>query len=132
PGFETPNPHIPWSTAPVHVPVELTPLPSSGSTRMAGVSSFGFTGSNAHVVLEAPPQKKARSRALGNCTLPISAKSAERLRSLAQAYQARLDDCTPDEFGDLCFSAAVGRTAFEYRLAIEADDINQARDRLAA
>src|SRR5207248_10319286 len=54
--FKTPNPHIPWSELPVAVPTAATAWTRGSSRRIAGVSSFGFSGTNAHIVIEeAPP-----------------------------------------------------------------------------
>ncbi|MBD2512331.1 polyketide synthase, partial [Nostoc muscorum FACHB-395] len=56
--FKTPNPHIAWQDLPVAVPTELTPWLPHEQRRIAGVSSFGASGTNAHVVLEEAPVKK--------------------------------------------------------------------------
>ena len=53
--FNNPNPHIPWNELPVVVPTKATPWPGIGGTRVGGVSSFGFSGTNAHVVVEQAP-----------------------------------------------------------------------------
>jgi acyl transferase domain-containing protein len=53
PLFRQPNPHLPWSTLPVTVATEPAPWAAPGEGRVAGVSAFGFSGTNAHVVLEA-------------------------------------------------------------------------------
>ena len=52
--FEQPNPHIPWEQIPVKVVTSATAWPASDKPRIAGVSAFGMSGTNAHVVLEAP------------------------------------------------------------------------------
>ena len=55
--FETPSPHIPWDSLPVRVVDRAIPWQANGRPRRAGISSFGFTGTNAHVLIEeAPPQ----------------------------------------------------------------------------
>ena len=55
--FETPSPHIPWDSLPVRVVDKAIPWQANGRPRRAGISSFGFTGTNAHVLIEeAPPQ----------------------------------------------------------------------------
>ena len=56
--LEQPSPHIPWSSLPVTVPVELTPWPE-GAPSVAGVSSFGFSGTNAHLLVAEPPRPTA-------------------------------------------------------------------------
>lgn len=59
-GFDTPDPDIPWGRLAVRVPRERTPWPP-GDRRLAGVSSFGFTGTNAHVLMEAFPEAPPRT-----------------------------------------------------------------------
>merc|ERR1712131_200395 len=53
--FNQPNPYINWEELPVQVATKLTSWPTNGKSRIAGVSSFGFSGTNAHVVLEEAP-----------------------------------------------------------------------------
>src|SRR6185437_14650226 len=60
--FETGNPRIDWASIPVTVPKEVMPWREIGGRRLAGVSSFGFSGTNAHVVLEEAPSPKSESR----------------------------------------------------------------------
>ena len=60
--FNNPNPHIPWDELPVVVPTKATPWPEIGGTRVGGVSSFGFSGTNAHVVVEQAPSVLRRGR----------------------------------------------------------------------
>lgn len=59
PDFDAPDPDIAWERLNLDVPRKRTPWPA-GERRLAGVSSFGFTGTNAHVVMEAVPQAAAR------------------------------------------------------------------------
>ncbi len=61
--FETPNPHIRWAELPVSVVREAAPWPRGDAPRFAGVSSFGFSGSNAHAVLEQGPAARPPARA---------------------------------------------------------------------
>ncbi len=116
--FRTPSPHIPWQTLPVAVPT--TPQPWGLGRRVAGVSSFGFSGTNAHVVLEAaPPPAPARAEPERPAhLLALSARSEPALRALVARYRERLAR-TPDlDAGDVCFTAAAGRSHFAHRLAV--------------
>jgi acyl transferase domain-containing protein/acyl carrier protein len=115
------NPRIPWSDWPLAVPVSLTPWPEEAPLR-AGVSAFGFSGTNAHVVLEPPPAKAPYAASAGPHLLALSAKSGAALRTLALRWADALD-ATPD-----IDPAAVGRTALEgrarfpWRLAVIGND----------
>ncbi|HWE63431.1 MAG TPA: polyketide synthase, partial [Chloroflexota bacterium] len=54
--FREPNPLVPWADLPLTVPTSLTPWPANGAPHLAGLSSFGFSGTNAHLIVEeAPP-----------------------------------------------------------------------------
>ena len=61
--FERPSPHIPWDEHPVQVVTQLTPWPAGARRRVAGVSSFGFSGTNVHVVVEEAPRRCAAGHA---------------------------------------------------------------------
>ncbi len=78
------NPHIDWGGVPVEIPVQGRAWPRSERRRLAGVSSFGFSGTNAHVIVEeAPPppvRPPARERPLH--LLALSARSESALREL--------------------------------------------------
>ena len=56
--FENPSPHIPWDRLAVEVVKEGIPWERNGRSRIAGVSSFGFAGTNAHVILEEAPVRR--------------------------------------------------------------------------
>ncbi|MDY6988820.1 MAG: SDR family NAD(P)-dependent oxidoreductase [Thermodesulfobacteriota bacterium] len=68
--LKEPTPHIDWDTLPVKVPTEPAPWPTNGKARLAGVSSFGMSGTNAHVVLEQSPLSDSIER-VGRLTQPF-------------------------------------------------------------
>jgi acyl transferase domain-containing protein len=129
--FHLPNPHIPWSELPVAVASERRRWPDG--KRVAGVSSFGFSGTNAHVVLEeAPlvePGRVEIERPLHLLTL--SAKTEEALREYAVRYSDHLAANPSAELSDICYSANTGRSQFNHRLAIVADSVAQVRKQLS-
>jgi acyl transferase domain-containing protein/acyl carrier protein len=114
--FRTPNPHIPWADLAIEVPREALPLPAGATV---GVSAFGFSGTNAHVVLQAAPERSPAPAARRPEVLALSARSASALRALATRYAEILSDDA--SLRDVCFSAHTGRAALDHRLAVVGD-----------
>ncbi len=85
------NPGIDFHELGLRLTREATPLPRTGERRYAGVSSFGFGGTNAHVVLADPPSNEVASRDANPRWLMLSALGEEALRALAGAYAERLN-----------------------------------------
>ena len=127
------NPHIPWEELPVVVPTVLTPWPQTGAPRVAGVSSFGFSGTNAHVVLEeAPPLPSVATPAAERPLhlLALSARTDAALRDLAGRYAEHVGD--EASLADFCFTAATGRAQLSHRAALAAATPDAARAALRA
>ena len=136
--FENPSPNIPWDSLPVRVVDKAIPWQANGRPRRAGTSSFGFSGTNAHVLIEeAPPQSAVvphRSRSPEDepvSVLPLSARSPEALVALAQRYGAWLEAHPEVDIADVCFTAGAGRSHFEHRAALVVDSVQGARELLA-
>jgi polyene macrolide polyketide synthase, A-type KR domains len=128
--FHKPNPYIAWDRLPVRVVTNLMPWPEG--KRIAGVSSFGLSGTNAHVVLEegppaADPSVPERPRQL----LCLSAKTPGALASLAGRYGTYLNQ-TEERLADICHTANAGRSHFAHRLAVVGASSGEIADRLAA
>jgi len=131
--FKTPTPHVNWSDLRLRVPTAPVRWPRGGTARVAGVSSFGFSGTNAHVVIEEAPALAARVPEQPSVhVLPLSAKSAPALIAQAQRMSRYLDEHHDVYLGDVCFSAAIGRAAFPHRLAVVTDSLADASRRLTA
>jgi acyl transferase domain-containing protein len=131
--FHDPSPLIPWDELPVTVPTERRPWPRGGPLRIAGVSSFGFGGTNCHVVLGEAPEPAPRPAAEWRRPLqllPLAARSEAALARLADRWAERLADKTPEDFADLCHTAGAGRTHFAHRLAVVAADAEEAAEKL--
>jgi len=143
--FQTPNPHIPWQQLPVQVPTNPLPWPRQAAPRIAGVSAFGFSGTNAHVVLsdqasfgasnplttdfpDAPAPIADRPLHL----FTLSARTDLALRQLAERYQTYFTANLNLDLGDICFTANTGRSHFNQRLAIVAASTQELRDQLVA
>ena len=132
--FAKPNPNIPFDSLPLRVAATLTPLPVNGARAVAGVSSFGFGGTNAHAVLTeapqvrvAPEQGAAADRAE---LLPLSARSPAALAALARRYESAL--ATPVPLADLCYTAGARRGHHDHRLCVTGDSGAEMSESLAA
>ena len=137
------NPHISLEEVPAMIPVTPIPWAASGGRRIAGVSSFGASGTNAHVVLEefAPPAVE-RSRVEGlSCVLPLSARSSDGLRALAAQWEEFLHPSldhkgaveSPEfSFEEICYTAGARRSHHDHRLAFVAASAEEARAHLEA
>jgi amino acid adenylation domain-containing protein len=117
--FATPNPSIPFDRLPIAVSTSLDPWPAD-HPRLAGVSSFGFGGTNAHVVLEGFDWVPAEvgSVTLDSSLVTLSARSPEALRALATAYAGCLASGT--SLVDLAFTTARHRSEHDHRAAFVA------------
>ncbi|MDM9383687.1 beta-ketoacyl synthase N-terminal-like domain-containing protein [Chlorogloeopsis sp. ULAP01] len=124
--FQTPNPYIPLDKIPLQVQQILQPWPLIPTSALAGVSSFGFGGTNAHAILQMAPQLPQEQEGEKDLLspaylLPLSTRSPEALKSLAQAYQEFL---VPPGLGttlslaDICYTASVRRSHHDHRLAL--------------
>jgi acyl transferase domain-containing protein/SAM-dependent methyltransferase len=115
--FVEPNPHIAWADLPVTVPRSLTPWRAAGP-RIAGVSSFGFSGTNVHVVLEEAPEtpRPGPTPPERAHVLTVSAKDDHALRELARRWATSLESGTV-ELADACATANTGRGPFAHRAA---------------
>ncbi|HEX8699025.1 MAG TPA: type I polyketide synthase, partial [Myxococcaceae bacterium] len=119
--FARPNPDIPWHALPLQVNDALRPWERDGGRRMAGVSSFGGSGTNAHVVLEEAPDAPATPVLSGEeraQVLTLSAKQEETLRALAARYEAHLAENPALSVPEICFTANTGRAHLSHRLAV--------------
>lgn len=131
--FETPNPYIAWDEYPIDVPTKLSPLPERDGRYIVSVSSFGFSGTNAHLVLEAAPEPIRKTAEVERPLhlLKLSAKNKIALHSLAQQFDRYLSS-EPANFPDVSFTANVGRADLTHRLAFVAASAEEARKKLAA
>lgn len=134
--FHQPNPYIPFDQLPLRVQTGLEPWPDFSPQTIAGVSSFGFGGTNAHLVLQAGPQLDAdrgdhRDDRPGH-VFTLSARSEGALRQLAGRYSELLKTLPAAALGDLCHTANSGRTAFAHRLATWVEQPDSLVESLAA
>ena len=143
------NPLISLAGTPFAIPTKLQPWLVDTESRFAGVSSFGFGGTNAHVVLAEAPyeirsqKSEVRSDIYGVTPLEkedglerpvhlltLSGKNEGALRELAQCYIEKLEFASQLSLSDICFTANTARSHFSHRLAIVAGSIGQLSDHL--
>ena len=146
--FHNPNPDIPFDKLQLRVPTTLESWPTTDGPRYAGVNSFGFGGTNAHVVLQEAPvaatgialeeegiaSGKKQSASRGGerpYLLPISARGAEALQALARSYRDFLVD-SKHHLHDIGDSASQRRSHHDHRLAITAHSKAEAISQLEA
>ena len=133
--FASPNPHIPFDRLPIHVPTSAVSWPVSKRPRLAGVSAFGFGGTNAHAVLEAAPKQEAKKAGVESprsFLIPISAQTPDALRALARWYRDRLVGDDAPSIADLAHTSAVRRSHHEHRLVLRARTVAEAVEPLDA
>jgi myxalamid-type polyketide synthase MxaE and MxaD len=119
--FTRPNPHIDWNEMPLRVPTAPVAWEENGKRRIAGVSSFGLSGTNAHVLLEEAPAAEQAPTAPteGPRLLPLSARTAPALEALASAWSEALKSPGLDaSLEAIAHTAGVRRDHHEHRLAV--------------
>ncbi|MEM7125066.1 MAG: SDR family NAD(P)-dependent oxidoreductase [Chloroflexota bacterium] len=160
--FTNPNPYIEWDHFAIDVPTKLRPWHSSENQgpseldyiesktleteipyseqrqrRLAGVSAFGLSGTNAHILVAAAEEQERGEEDKENGGRPrhllvLSAKSERALPELTTRFLDHMQTYADIDLHDLCYTAAVGRNDFDYRLALVAVDQDELQSKLAA
>ncbi|GLW56393.1 type I polyketide synthase [Kitasatospora phosalacinea] len=123
---DAPSPHVDWSAGTVELLTEARKWIGDGPRR-AAVSSFGISGTNAHLILEQAPEAEhpAPARADG-APLLLSARSAEALRAQAARLHAHLTEHPETGLADAAHTLATARTLFRHRAVVLAPDRDRA------
>src|SRR5216110_2609936 len=123
--FQQPNEHFDFEASPFYVNTEVQDWKSGdGSARRAAVSSFGFSGTNAHIVIEEyipDCSGELASPTVSPSLFVLSAKSESQLKSYTQEMKWWIQAHEELALQDIAFTLQVGREAMDYRLAIVAD-----------
>ena len=131
--FKNPNPQIDWKRWPMKVPIALTPWPAGSGARRIAVSSFGFSGTDSHLILESPQadaeSEETQTAPDAEALLCLSASAPATLHELASRYVRFLRE-TKEDFHCICESAAVTRARLPHRIAVRAASKMQAADLL--
>ncbi|ONI83212.1 hypothetical protein ALI144C_17105 [Actinosynnema sp. ALI-1.44] len=127
---DEPSPHIDWSAGAVELLTESRRWDVDGRPRRAAVSSFGISGTNAHVILEQVPAPAVAERPQEPVVVPwvLSAKSPEALREQAARLKARISGDPAVSPVDVAYSLLTARTAFKHRAVL----VGSSRDELLA
>lgn len=122
-----PNPHIPFDELPVKVQTSLTAWPAPSGQGLAGISSFGFGGTNAHLILaEGPAISEAGSTPNRPILIPLSGRTEAALKDQVGRYpeftEAEKQEIDPAQIGQ---TAALRRPAENHRLALVAESMEE-------
>ncbi|WP_344646449.1 SDR family NAD(P)-dependent oxidoreductase, partial [Streptomyces durmitorensis] len=133
---DRPASHVDWSSGAIRLLTEAQPWESEDRPRRAAVSSFGVSGTNAHILLEeAPPAPEPAPETAAPCgVLPwvLSARSADALRAQAEQLLAHVDAYDEVSAARVAGGLARGRATFEHRAVVVGADRRELRERLAA
>ncbi len=133
--FQRPNPEIDFAGSPFYVNTELADWEKSGGApRRAGVSSFGMGGSNVHVVLEEAPEANRPAPEFPSTwqLLPLSARTPTALERATANLADFLKRRPGVDLGDVAYTLAEGRTAFEHRRVLVCRSAEDAAEALGA
>lgn len=135
-----PNPHVNWDKLSIEIPTKPIPWPRGERQRIAGISSFGFSGTNAHVVLAEAPLRRKKEKGKGQNKeeidrplhlLTLSAKNEKALKDLTERYRNFFRENPSIDIADVCFTANTGRSHFDCRLAVVASSTSELEQKLA-
>ncbi len=130
--FHTPNPLIDWQGLPVTIATSIQPWPQPVGQRVAGISSFGFSGTNAHLLLAEPPAREAAPDSQRPAQLlTLSARDESALTKLARDLSNDLAT-SPASLADISYTLNTGRAVWPYRVAAVGRSRAELSDRLAA
>ena len=131
--FHNPNPHVPWDRLPLKVVTQSVDWPFSKEKQYAGVSSFGFSGTNAHAIVQPAPPISERVSAAAPMVhgLALSAKNERALDVLAQRYFDHLGHIQQPSATDICYTANCKRPHHSQRMLVIGKDVEEIKKGLA-
>ncbi|MCC6551937.1 MAG: acyltransferase domain-containing protein, partial [Polyangiaceae bacterium] len=130
---EQPTPHVDWSSGAVRLATQAVPWPRTERVRRAGISSFGYSGTNAHVIVEEAPREDALAEvgatdAATDVAVPLllSAKTDAALAAQAAKLREHLEAHPELRLADVAYSLTATRSQLERRAAVLARDGDRA------
>ncbi len=141
--IDEPSSKVDWDQGQIELLSEQRPWEENGAPRRSAVSSFGISGTNAHLILEGAPEpvgeeatgasgEGAPSKALQALPLVLSAKSEEALQAQAKRLATHLQEHPELSPADLAYSLATTRSAFECRAVVVGEERSELLESLAA
>ncbi len=130
--FETPNPKIDFDSSPFYVNTKLRDWPRTDTPRRAGVSAFGFGGTNAHLILEEAPPREASGASRPWQLLVLSARSKSALEAATDRLCEHLESHPDLPIPDVAYTLKLGRRGFRERRAVVCRDGDEALAALRA
>ncbi len=126
------NPLISLKDTPIEIPTKLQKWQTNNGRRIAGISSFGFGGTNAHLIVEEAPKVKQKKLKIDRSIhlFTLSAKSNESLIRLVEKSESFLRSNPDISLADVCHTVNTGRSHFNHRLAVQTESIDQLCDQL--
>lgn len=116
--YERPNPHVAFDTLPLKVQEQLEDWPDHNGPRLAGISSFGLAGANAHLVLQSAPNPAPAAEAsmrMEDFLLQLSTRSEAALFEMASRYRSRIETLNDEQFSALCLTSLVRPQGHDHR-----------------
>ncbi|NEZ41835.1 beta-ketoacyl synthase N-terminal-like domain-containing protein [Paenibacillus alvei] len=130
--FDKPNARIDFIRSPVYVNDRVKHWPRDATPRRCGVSSFGMSGTNCHIVLQEAPEPGSTSYPEREELLLLSAKTREALLHLVKRYTAFLHEHAPIPLTEICYTANTGRIHHPWRLAVRCSSISDLQSKLGS
>ncbi|MHB9854567.1 type I polyketide synthase [Streptomyces krungchingensis] len=129
----TPTRQVAWERLGLEIAEGMEAWPEDGRRRVAGVSSFGFTGTNAHVlVAQAPAAAESGGEPPARFALPLSAAQEAALPAAAKQYLALLEPGDATALADLAYTASARRSHLDHRAVVVGRDVVGVRSALRA
>ncbi|MBF8116593.1 SDR family NAD(P)-dependent oxidoreductase [Bacillus cereus] len=128
--FSVPNRNINFINSPVYINDCLREIEKKDFPRRCGVSSFGLSGTNCHVVLEEAPIVRKETYPTEDEVLALSSKSLSGLKQLIYNYSLFLEEKRDLDLKEVCYTANTGRGHYNHRLIINVKDMEDLRNKI--
>jgi len=129
--FNKPNPYINFIDGPLYIADQLQDWPSSDTPKRAAISSFGFSHTNCHMVIEEAPDNLEKLNEANSYIFSLSARKQQHLLEYIDLYRRF---CKKESWNlpDICYTSAVGRGHYEHRLCIVSSTKDEFMEKLAS